>query len=777
MKTKSALYLNIGLITIFLLFYYHQVLFSPNKYMLGCSVDAIKSFYSSAYQIHDKLSFHFNGNNYPYGENFLFIDCQPAITSLLKITSFIFPAILSYEIGIMNYLLLFSILFTSIVLYLILIKYKVNNFFAAFCAFFITVLSPQIFRIIAHPFLSYSVSIPLTWYLFLKYNESNNKWKWSIISSLNILFWFFIHTYLGMINVFLFMTFYILKYIWNIKKNKKFNYRIISQIIFQYIIPALIFIIVIKTTDKVTGRSTNPYGFMLFNAEVETIFLPIDEPLKPIFQKAFKFPDQNWEGWSYIGLTSDIMLLVLLIIILGSIFKKNFREYFNKLFEDNNLFILLVSSIFILLYSMGFPYRFNLQWLAEKYPIIKQFRAQGRFAWGFYFVSTVSASYLCWRFYEIMKVKKNIFRFLFLVLPVLYLIEGLIYHKKASEMVVNSINYFNEKYIPANIKEGLDKINSNNYQAILPLPYYCGGSDTYGKGAPEGSSIYLISEIFSFYNKLPMITQNTTRSSIWQAKNFMQLLSPGYYKKNILNDLNSKKKFLLIYSNEQLNEYEQYYLDKSEMIYKSEMYTLCSLSFDKLFENTAQEEINNFNKIRNSLKMKKGFLVNDTSSFIYFNGFEDKQNDTCIEGKGAYSGKLKDYNKFGEIPPNTLNTEKEYIASFWMYNDGENFGQDMVSSCAIIQEGEGEGSEWTYIIDPCSSQCINGNWSLVEIKFKIKDASHIIAILVKGKDESTKPIYVDNLLVRESNNNVFKVIEEKNGNITKLFKNNQMIFN
>jgi len=774
MKTKFALYINIVLVTIFIFFFYSKIILSPNSYLFSGNGDALKSFYSVAYHTHDKLSFHFNGTNYPYGEDYLFTDCQPIITSLIKCVSFIFPSILTYEIGIINYLLLFSIFFTSIFLYLILVKYKVNGFFAAFCGFFITVLSPQIFRLPAHPFLSYSVSIPLTWLLFLKYNESIHKWKWSVISAVNILFWFFVHTYLGMINVLLFLTFYILNYFWHIKKNKKFNYEFISQIILQYLIPVLIFFITVKATDKFTGRSTNPYGFLLYDAEIETVFIPLDKPFKPILQKIIKIPDQNWEGWSYIGFTSDLILFALFIIVVSSFFNKRCKKIFHSIFENKNLFFLLISSIFLLFYSMGFPFRLHLQWVAEKYPIIKQFRSLGRFAWAFFFVSTICSTYICWRFFEILKVRKNILRFFFLMLPCLYLFEGLPYHKNVSKEIVTSINYFDKKQLPSAISDGLEKINPNKYQAIIPLPYYCGGSDNFGKGAPEGSSIYLLSEVFSFYKHLPIIAQNATRSSIWQAKNFMQLLSPNYYHKNILSDLKSNKKFLVVYSNEEINEYEQYFLDKSTLIFKNNMYSLYSLDFDKFFENTAQEEIQSFNKIKNSLQKKKGFFVRDSSSFVYFKDFEDTPNDTNFEGKGAFSGKLKDINTIGEIFPHTLKTEKDYIVSFWVYNNGENFGQDVMCS-GIIQEGDGDKLDWIALTGSGSSQCIKGNWSLVEIKFKIKDSNDKISVLVNGSDKSKKTVHVDNLLIRESNCNIYKILEEKNGNIIKLFKNNQVI--
>ena len=253
----------------------------------------------------------------------------------------------------------------------------------------------------------------------------------------------------------------------------------------QYVFPVLIYFIAVKTSDKVTGRSTNPWGFLLFDAEKETVFLPIDRPLKPILQKIIHFPDQNWEGWAYIGLTSDLMLIALLIVIILSVLVKRYRKTFHSIFENKNLFFLLISSVFLLLYSMGYPFRYHLQWLAEKYPIIKQFRSLGRFAWAFFFVSTITSTFLCWQFFQKLKEKKNLLRFLFLVLPCLYFFEGLPYHQDASKYATQSVNYFDAKQLPASIKDGLKKIKPEEYQAIIPLPYYCMGSDNFSEVAPR----------------------------------------------------------------------------------------------------------------------------------------------------------------------------------------------------------------------------------------------------------------------------------------------------
>ena len=60
-------------------------------------------------------------------------------------------------------------------------------------------------------------------------------------------------------------------------------------------------------------------------------------------------------------------------------------------FNSELLNISLISGFIVLLFAMAFPFK-QIPNLVDYIPIIKQFRATGRFTWPFYFVAIVFAA-------------------------------------------------------------------------------------------------------------------------------------------------------------------------------------------------------------------------------------------------------------------------------------------------------------------------------------------------------------------------------------------------
>jgi len=79
---------------------------------------------------------------------------------------------------------------------------------------------------------------------------------------------------------------------------------------------------------------------------------------------------------------------------------------------------------------------------------------------------------------------------------------------------------------------------------------------------------------------------------------------------------------------------------------------------------------------------------------------------------------------------------------------------------------------------PTNSEVINGDWSLIEMKFKVLNPNNSISIVTIGKKYDRENVYIDDLLIREINTDVYKVVKQNNfDKITELFKNNQQIIN
>jgi hypothetical protein len=192
------------LMMIFISIIYGKVLLSPNSYLFNSSGDGIKNYYTYAYFIKcNSFSNQFEGMNYPYGEHVLFTDNHPILSLTLKSISKLFPFITDYSIGILNFILLCSILITSITLFKVFEKLNIQRSLSVLAAISITILAPQIFRLTGHYSLSYSFCIPLTILLILHFFERDKKWRTLIGLMLNGTFWLLIHPYLGLMSLLL----------------------------------------------------------------------------------------------------------------------------------------------------------------------------------------------------------------------------------------------------------------------------------------------------------------------------------------------------------------------------------------------------------------------------------------------------------------------------------------------------------------------------------------------------------------------------------------------
>lgn len=771
---KFALPLLLIVSFVFLLVYYQPVIFHPNNFLFNARGDAIKNYFTYTAHINESGYLESHLMNYPYGESFLYLDCHPLFTMVLKALSKPFPSVVNYSVGIINFLMIISLLISAVFLYLIFVELKVNKLLAALAGFSIAVLSPQLFRMLGHLALSYSFFIPVTWYFFIKFSKSSKKFKWSVILFVNNLSWYFVHAYLGMILVsFVFFCFVIDFFFYDKKKYYRCNQLL--YVALQTIIPLLLFWIFAALSDSHTGRTNNPYGFLVYTSNPSTIFIPHHPPLKPYINKIIPII-QKWEGLAYIGIITTISVLLFLINLILKRLKKK------TIIDDTNLPVqpyipvAVGSAIVLLLLSMGLPFKLGLQFLLDWFPVIKNFRGIGRFAWVFYYVVTVSFVYYFYLLYE-KGTHKTLFLSITIALPVSLFFEGITYHEDVSRQLTNCPNYFDENQLDETLSAGVIKADSSIYQAIIPLPFYHIGSENYGSSGTN--KIHKFSMLLGYHSHIPILSNYSTRTSILESKNLVQLTAPSFYKKEIEKDIHSEKLFLILYSHEDLSSGEKGILNKGDIVFSCEEYDLLSVSKGKLFENTAKYEIKHFNTIKESLVQNNGFLMfpKDSNSFVLYISFDDKPTDKLYRGNGAFTCSKSDYNLLVEIEPGILSVDREYEVSLWINNSGENYGQDVLNSMLFVQSEDtvAKKQEWIANTNPAKSSIINGNWSMVELSFKISDQNAKISVYIKGGRTPKINYFVDDLLIREKGTDVYKIIEKRDEQIIELFKNNYKI--
>ncbi len=765
-NNNLPIYIGILLLFIFLSIFYSRAIFKPNQYLFCSDGDGLKNYFTYAYQIKNDSSFiHTNAVNYPFGENFVYLDSQPLFTTLLKLTSKIFPSISNFSIGFMNLLIIISTIIAFVLIYLIFIEYAVNRWLSAFAALFIITLSPQFYRFYGHYSLSYMWVIPGILYSTLIFFKTQSIKNYLIIF-LFIFLTFFIHSYLGFIAFSLFITVSLLQIIFHWKSiNKIYILKVISI----GIVPVLLYYIIASATDSHIERTKSPVGLFTYHSDLKSIFLPTEFSHTIFYRWIIDVPEKNmyeFEGIAYVGFFVNISIIVISLLTLYFLFRKKINVLVN-IFKKDIVTILLVSIIFLII-ALEKPIESIIIWLVDYISPLKQFRALGRLSWVFYYLISIFVVTLLYRWFEFLK-SKNKLAFL-LLLPFVFIpIESYLFHNNFSKYFFNNKNIFLEKNLEDDIKIVLNRIKTENYQAILPLPFFHFGSDDF-LIEPNNQKTRLYSMIFAYHTNKGMLACNTGRTSVKETRQVLQILLPEFYDKSYKNQL-KKEPFLVIHAkNEKLNEREQEILNLSENIIETENILVKKISYENLFKYSVEKPLISYLNVNDSVFLKNGFFVTDTTASIFYNNFDDLASPITHYGKSSFQGNKKIYNHLAEFKPGILKENETYCVSFWYYNKGNSRTHNIF----VIEEiDENQQTSWIVLTDPRFSYIVNNYWSLVELEFTVKNnlcTYKIFSIPIKTWQDT---FYVDDLLIRPKNVSVFKVLDNKHKGI--LFYNNHFI--
>jgi hypothetical protein len=732
--------------SVLIFYFYGELLLHPQSFLLNGSGDGLKNYYTYAWYIQNNaLSTEFSGMNYPFGEHILYTDCHPLLAFLLKLLSAIHPVFAENCIGILNVFLLISPILAALILYRIFRNLQINQNLATASAVGLMMLSPQTFRLTGHLALSYSFCIPLSIYLILKFFQNEEKRKSLILLFINTLFWFSIHAYLGMMSLIITAGIGVVMMFHKEQRNQ--GIKLFSVGSFAFVVFYLFLII----TDNHEGRTNNPWGIYELHASLSSVFIPKRGPIANFIKGIFPAIDPQIEGISYIGIISFLTTIVLIIQAIVQRIKHRRLSIINHPLLRNLLWIGFLS----LLFSMLFPFWWKLEKFLEYFQFIKQFRAIGRFAWIFYFIIGIIATFKTQEYLNRnnhpVLVSKFLIPFLFLSIPVW---ESSEHHTEIEQNANKYSNSFDFHQLPNEIKAPLNSVNPKNYQAIIPLPYYYIGSDNYGKTAND--SIYRLSKLLSFHFKLPIMASFLSRTSVSDSKKMMQITGLGFYPKPLKNDIKDPRPFLLAVNKTSLTSEELKIIARAKPVFESDLFLLFEISKDALFQD---ERLEAWEKA-----IQQTENLANPNEIIYEN-FENG-NHTGLLSKSSKQIEGGVYSVLHSIEKGRLQKDQEYILSMWMNNAGPNSGQDQLSGYCFIEKKLNNEKAWiTGTISPNQSTNIIGDWSLVEIHFwgQVPDASY--DVLFKRDGYINHPIEIDQLLIRPANKDYRDVFVWQNDSI------------
>ena len=374
LKYQKGLLITILLSITILIGFYGKLLQSPNQVYFGSSGDGFRSYYTAIYHIkYDNTYTYFQGMNYPYGEHVMYSDVQPLVSSLMKFISNNFVDISGYTVGVLNILMLFSIVIAAIFIYLIFKELKLNEYYSAFAAVGIAFLSPLLWRFPGHYSLSYVFTIPIILYLLIRFYQSPS-WKKSIAIGLYILIMSSFHIYNYAFTAIILIFFWIVQFI-SVKNYRKFQFLSINLFI-QIILPIVLLNLWIYLSNTATDRTAYPWGFLVYKSSWEGIFLS-DAQLDTTLLKNFiasRFVE--WEGRAFIGHFASIVFFLLftffacipffysknvlffIIVLLAGIIIHILLKKKSNIFQitDNKILnIFLWTALGTLLFSFAWP--------------------------------------------------------------------------------------------------------------------------------------------------------------------------------------------------------------------------------------------------------------------------------------------------------------------------------------------------------------------------------------------------------------------------------------
>src|SRR5512133_1989604 len=171
-KTKNIPGLvAVSLLTLLVFILYFGNLFDKlNRVSFANGGDGVQSYVNMEYHIrYDTSYMRCNSMNYPYGEHVFFTNNQPLFSNTVKFISKNITDISGYTLGMLNFLMLFSLFITPLILYLIFRHFKTGRIVSVIASIAITFLTPQMDRLGGHYNLSYVCAIPLMVLLLLKF--------------------------------------------------------------------------------------------------------------------------------------------------------------------------------------------------------------------------------------------------------------------------------------------------------------------------------------------------------------------------------------------------------------------------------------------------------------------------------------------------------------------------------------------------------------------------------------------------------------------------------
>ncbi len=424
----AVLTVSMGVLTLF----YWPVLSSLNQTFFGTYSDGLKNYFTPLYHTkHDQSLLHFAGLNYPYGDHIFYADAQPMLIWPIQLMENRWPGASGWTLGALNLAVLSSLLAGCLVLFLILKRLSLPDWYAAVVAPAIIFFSPQVWRMGGHYSLSYTVAIPLVWLLVIRFFEKPG-WTRTLLLAGLVTFWTGFHVYylaLALTVVGLMWAFWLLT-----RRSDAPVSQLLPHLVVQVLLPTSSVYCFMRVTDRWLGDRAIPDEWGSYTSSLKAVFTP---SYPPYLGSRFFDPLSQPEGIAYISVLGWVGLIFLVASIASRLFDGRLGRC-----ATCGPWILRASipaAFLALLIAFGFPFRIPVV-EAVLPDQLRQFRVLGRFIWVFYYLFMAAAAYLVYAWYRMFRFRRaRPARAALLALIAVFWLEVANFNRHVSHLISNRI--------------------------------------------------------------------------------------------------------------------------------------------------------------------------------------------------------------------------------------------------------------------------------------------------------------------------------------------------
>ncbi|WP_181305013.1 hypothetical protein [Rufibacter sp. XAAS-G3-1] len=698
-----------------------DVVLHPGRYLFEVHGDHIKNYYVVAYYVKYNSGLWFTGMNYPFGELALFSDNQPLFSfPLAFIHHYVWP-IANYVTAGQNLFSICSLAIGAWIMQRILLRFHLPGWYTVPVAVIIVAMSPQNTQFDFQYALSYSFALLLPWLLVMKYFENQGSWKWwgqYVLVSLAI---GFIHVYFLAING-LFGVGVAVVYAMQEKQ-----FKVSAKLLLGVVLPSAFFLLFMATVDQVTDRPQHPEGFFVHRANLEGIFWPYDLFYLPLLQKVFpSLQDSRQVSYAYAGVLGTFCVLFFVVRGLRYVFRKRFQLVLKPVLP-----LALRWSVWpavgTLLFSMAIPLKYGLEEVVEGSPLLEQFRVLYRFAWSFYYVYASVLAFTLYALYRrLRRLNKKVAVLVLAAALFLWALDTVFFLRKEFQTLRGFPVGYSFNGQQDNLVEALEANGYavHEFQAIVPLPYFCIGSEKIGVG-------YLYRSVYegmrvSLQTGLPLATMMMARTSQSQALAQAQLLSSALIEKTLLRKLPNQKPFLLVVAPGQRTLAEEGLRQKAALLFKTDNLEFYKLPLEALRKNDRSRIAQEFTQDSASLPKKGNWYLSQDKPFVW-KGLGAKTTGGVF-GQGALRVVKGPLPLFDAVFPSGEDTLWE--ASVW-----SNAAADRQLPTLYYEQLDAQGKVLAqHKVLGHTSFDVYGSWVKLDISFPRLAAGEHIKIWLEGSD-------------------------------------------